>query len=128
MATVLKGLIYEDNFSEAADTAIVGGRGVVLTPTGAGVSAIGVAGAYPDAIAIFDANIGDEVTAQRGGIVNKAEAGAAIGDGVKVSTDNLGRFIPYVAGSGIYVAGKARTPAVNPGDFFELVHYEAPSQ
>jgi hypothetical protein len=128
MATIPKGLIYEDNFSEQADTAIVGGRGVVLTPSGAGISAIGTAGAYADAISIFDGAIGDEVAAQRGGIVNKAEAGAAIGDGVKVATDNLGRFIPYVAGSGIYVSGKSRTPAVNPGDFFELVHYEAPSQ
>jgi|ERR1700674_3755130 hypothetical protein len=128
MATVPKGLIYEDNFSEQADSAIVGGRGVVVTPSGTGVSAIGTAGVYPDAVAIFDAAIGDEVTAQRGGIVNKAEAGAAIADGARVMCDNLGRFVTYVPGSGVYAAGKARTPAVNVGDFFELIHNEAPSQ
>lgn len=134
MPQIRKGLIYEENLSYPADTTILGGRAMIITPGGNGWSQVSVAGTYPHAVALFgdagvtSGGIGDEVVGIHGGVADKVEAGAAVPDGSYVATDSLGRAIVYVPGSDIYLWGVALSAALNPGDFIEVLQFEARGQ
>lgn len=67
-------------------------------------------------VAARDKNLGEKVMVHRSrDIIAPVEAGAALTAGQLVQSDAVGRAIPYVAGAGVIVAGRALDDCPNGG-------------